>query len=90
MAERVVALQHELAERVRELQDAAAQINQLQGLLPICSYCKKIRDDGNYWQQVEDYLSTHTGVRFSHGVCPECYQKVVSQLNDAAPVAVGL
>jgi phosphoserine phosphatase RsbU/P len=87
VAERVVSLQHEVAERVRELQDALAQIHQLQGLLPICSYCKKIRDDGNYWQQVEGYVSSHTGVRFSHGVCPECYEKVVAQLNEAAAVA---
>lgn len=80
VAERVVSLQHEVAERIRELQDALAQINQLQGLLPICSYCKKIRDDGNYWQQVEGYLSAHTGVKFSHGVCPECYERVLAQL----------
>jgi sigma-B regulation protein RsbU (phosphoserine phosphatase) len=89
VAERVVALQHELSEHVRELEDALAQIHQLHGLLPICSYCKKIRDDGNYWQQVESYLSSHTGVRFSHGVCPECYEKVVAQLNEEAAVASG-
>jgi DNA-binding response OmpR family regulator len=84
VAERVVALQREVADRVRELQDALGQIHQLQGLLPICSYCKKIRDDGNYWQQLEGYLSRNTGVRFSHGVCPECYEKVVAQLEHTA------
>jgi phosphoserine phosphatase RsbU/P len=87
VAERVVALQREVAERVHELQDALAQINQLQGLLPICSYCKKIRHDGNYWQQVEGYLSTHTGVQFTHSVCPECYQKVVAELSESVAVA---
>jgi sigma-B regulation protein RsbU (phosphoserine phosphatase) len=83
VADRMVSLQHDLAERVRELQEALGQIHQLQGLLPICSYCKKIRDDGNYWRQVEGYLSAHTGVQFSHGVCPDCYAKVVAQLEEA-------
>lgn len=80
VAERIVSLQHELAARVRELQDALAQIHQLQDLLPICSYCKKIRDDGNYWRQVEGYLSAHTGVQFSHGICPECFTKCEADL----------
>lgn len=84
VAERVVSLQHEVADRIRELQDALAQIRQLQGLLPICSYCKKIRSDGDYWQQVEGYLSAHTGVKFSHGVCPECYEKVLAQLEQVS------
>ncbi|HUE16799.1 MAG TPA: response regulator transcription factor [Planctomycetaceae bacterium] len=83
VAERMVSLQHDLAERVRELQDALAQIHQLQGLLPICSYCKKIRDDGNYWQQVDGYLSTHAGVQFSHGVCPDCYAQCIAELEQA-------
>ena len=51
-------------------------MKQLQGLLPICAYCKKIRDDGNYWRQVESYLTEHSGVQFSHGICPECYEKL--------------
>ena len=49
----------------------------MQGLLPICCYCKKIRDDHNYWQQVETYISAHSDTRFSHGICPECFDKVV-------------
>jgi phosphoserine phosphatase RsbU/P len=84
VAERMVTLQHELAERVRELQEALAQVHQLQELIPICSYCKKIRDDGNYWQQVEGYVSARTGVQFSHGVCPECYAKCVAEIKGAA------
>jgi phosphoserine phosphatase RsbU/P len=83
VGERMVALQHDLAERIRELQKALAQIRQLEGLLPICSYCKKIRDDQNYWQQVDGYLFTHAGLQFSHGVCPECYAKVVMELEQA-------
>jgi phosphoserine phosphatase RsbU/P len=73
----VLELQENLAGRVRELEAAISQIKQLQGLLPICSYCKKIRDEQNYWQRVDSYLTEHTDVMFSHGVCPDCYQQVV-------------
>ncbi|HEV2233030.1 MAG TPA: response regulator [Terriglobia bacterium] len=74
---RVVELQTNLADRVIELERALAGVNQLQGLLPICSYCKKIRDDKNYWQQVEGYISAHSEAQFSHGICPDCYEKIV-------------
>jgi DNA-binding response OmpR family regulator len=74
---RVVALQQALAERLKRLEDALANVKQLQGLLPICSYCKRIRDDQNYWQQVESYISVHSGVQFSHSFCPDCYEKYV-------------
>jgi len=83
---RVVELQLKLAERVRELENALERVKQLQGLLPICSYCKKIRDDQNYWQQVEQYISKHSEVQFSHGICPECFEKHVRpDLNKAEP-----
>ena len=82
---RIVELQTLLAARVAELEEALVRVRQLRGLLPICSYCKKIRDDRNYWQQVEQYVSTHTDVQFSHSICPDCYQKVVEpQLDQAA------
>jgi PAS domain S-box-containing protein len=58
---------------VRELQAALAEVRTLQEILPICSYCKKIRDDENYWQTVESYISRHTNTRFSHSICPACY-----------------
>ncbi len=74
---RVLELQIALAERVCELQQALARVKQLQGLLPICSYCKRIRDDKNYWQQLETYLSEHSEAVFSHGLCPECYRRFV-------------
>ncbi len=74
---RIVQLQTELADRVRELEAALANVKLLQGLLPICCYCKKIRDDGNYWQQVEHYLTEHSDAQFSHGICPDCYDKVI-------------
>lgn len=53
------------------------QVRQLEELLPICSYCKKIRDDQNYWQQMEGYINERTGSEFSHSVCPDCYKRVV-------------
>jgi sigma-B regulation protein RsbU (phosphoserine phosphatase) len=74
---RIVELQKNLADRVRELESALAKVKQLQGLLPICAYCKKIRDDHNYWQQVEAYISSHSEARFSHGICPDCHERVV-------------
>jgi DNA-binding response OmpR family regulator len=74
---RVAALQGELAARVCELEAALAREHKLAGLLPICSYCKKVRDDQAYWHEVEEYLTGHSDVQFSHGVCPACYGKVV-------------
>jgi DNA-binding response OmpR family regulator len=71
---RIVELQHSLADRVKALEEALARVKQLQGLLPICSYCKKIRDDRNYWQQVESYISEHSEAQFSHSICPDCYE----------------
>jgi sigma-B regulation protein RsbU (phosphoserine phosphatase) len=76
----MVELQKNLAERVRELEDALSQVKQLKGMLPICSYCKKIRDDQNYWQLVEGYISKHTGIEFSHSICPDCYHQVTTDL----------
>lgn len=77
---RMVELQNQLAERVLQLEAAIAREKQLQGLLPICCYCKKIRDDGNYWHQVESYIVSHADVKFSHSVCPECSQRVREEL----------
>lgn len=59
------------------LENAAKQIRSLEKLLPICSYCKKIRADKNYWQEVETYISDHTDTMFSHSICPDCYEKEV-------------
>jgi PAS domain S-box-containing protein len=62
---------------LQELKAALAEVRELQEILPICMFCKKIRDDENYWQTVEAYISHHTNSRFSHGICPACYQSVV-------------
>jgi len=77
VGETVVKLQQNLAARVEELEVALGKVKQLQTILPICSYCKHIRDDQNYWQQVETYISDHTDTQFSHGICPDCYELVV-------------
>ncbi len=61
----------------QKLENAAKQICSLEKLLPICSYCKKIRADKNYWQELETYFSEHTDTLFSHSVCPDCYEKEV-------------
>jgi DNA-binding response OmpR family regulator len=75
VGERILDLQAELADRVDELEAALANIKVLSGLLPICSYCKKVRNDQNYWQQVEGYIESRAEVEFSHSVCPDCYEK---------------
>jgi PAS domain S-box-containing protein len=81
----VLAVVHDITEQkrveeereklVRSLQDALARVKTLGGLLPICSWCKKIRDDQGYWSQVEAYISRHSEAQFSHGICPECAEK---------------
>ncbi len=76
VGETVVNLQRNLAARVRELEIALGTVKRLQGILPICSYCKQIRDDKNYWQQVDTYIAEHTDTQFSHGICPDCYESV--------------
>ena len=73
--ERIIQLEKTLRQKNKELTDALAQVKQLKGLLPICMFCKKIRNDENYWQQIEDYIARHTQADFSHGICPECLEK---------------
>jgi hypothetical protein len=63
---------------INDLQDALAEVKTLREFLPICSYCRKVRDDQNYWSQIENYISEHTSTKFSHGICPDCYQKTSS------------
>lgn len=74
---RIVELQTKLAKRVSELEAALAHVRQLQGIIPICSYCNKIRDDHDYWQSVESYVADHSQAEFSHGICPSCYESTV-------------
>jgi sigma-B regulation protein RsbU (phosphoserine phosphatase) len=74
---RIVDLQLSLADRVCEMENALSRLKQLQGLLPICSYCMKVRDDKNYWLQIESYVSEHSEAQFSHSPCPKCLENVV-------------
>lgn len=73
---RTARLQGMLTDRVAELEQALGRIRRLSGLLPICSYCKSIRDDHNYWQAVESYLVERSEATFTHGICPSCFDKV--------------
>jgi DNA-binding response OmpR family regulator len=77
---RVLRLQAELEDRIRELEDALSTVKRLEGLLPICSYCKNIRDDRNYWHEVDSYVAEHANVQFTHGICPSCYEKLVTPM----------
>ena len=73
---RVVTLQQTLTARVAELEEALANNTRLQGLLPICAWCRRVRDDQDYWQQIETYLSHRSDIRFTHGICAECRAKL--------------
>lgn len=77
---RVLSLQARLADRLAELEAALAKVKELRGLLPICAYCKRIRRDADYWEQLESYISAHTGAKFSHGICPPCFSTVMADL----------
>lgn len=69
----------ELRKLNQELKSALDQIQTLKGLLPICAWCKNIRNDQGYWQQLEEYLMQHTNAAFSHGICPQCKEKISNQ-----------
>lgn len=80
---RIIELQMSLAQRVAELEEALAHVKTLQGILPICMYCHKIRTDDESWQRIEQYISAHSEATFSHSLCPEClaehYPEVANQ-----------
>jgi response regulator RpfG family c-di-GMP phosphodiesterase len=69
---RIVELRSKLQKRIAELEDARQHIRVLQGLLPICMHCHRIRQDDGIWQQLEAYVRDHSEADFSHGICPEC------------------
>lgn len=78
--QRTDALQRNLAERITELEESAERVRQLKRLLPICMYCKKIRDDSDYWHEIEAYIRDQTGTDFSHGICPDCMKNELAEL----------
>ena len=78
------AAEHEREQLIGQLQEALVSIKTLRGLVPICAACKKIRDDGGYWNQLESYLHSHTEAEFSHGICPECTRQLYGEFYDEA------
>ena len=77
--QRTLKLERSLAARITELEQALEEGRQLKALLPICAYCKSIRDDSDYWHQIETYIHKQTGSDFSHGICPACFEKVLKE-----------
>ena len=77
---RIVDLQQRLAVQINDLQAALANVHRLSGLLPICMYCKAIRDDSDYWHRVDEYVTTHSEAKFSHGICPKCIDIAEKQM----------
>jgi PAS domain S-box-containing protein len=73
-------LQDDLTDKVELLEAALAKVKLLEGIIPICMYCNKIRDDKESWQHLEAYISRHSEAHFSHGICPECFQKANSEI----------
>jgi len=71
----------ETVQKTTELEKAIDEIKVLKGILPICSYCKKIRDDEGEWDVLESYIQSHSDAKLSHGVCPECYKKQIEEIN---------
>ena len=80
---RIVGLQQQLTDRVQALEDALAHVQQLQGLIPICAWCRQVRSDGNYWEQVESYLAKRLGLQFTHAICPSCRDKEAARFRSA-------
>ncbi len=76
-----VTLSLQLARRTEELEKALAEIRVLKGILPICSSCKKIRDEQGVWRQLESYISQHSNAEFSHGLCPDCIRKLYPDID---------
>jgi len=72
---RIVELQSALTTKIDELQEALDHVKTLQGILPICMHCHRIRNDEESWQRIEQYIGQHSDAEFSHGICPECLEK---------------
>ena len=80
VGERIVALERNRAEQVLALQEALNQVRKLKQLVPICAWCKRVRDDADYWHSIEEYLYLHTGSDFTHGICPACLEGLKADL----------
>jgi hypothetical protein len=82
LKQQVAARTAELEKTNQELEKALSEIKTLQGIIPICSICKNIRDDQGFWQQVESYISKHSQASFSHAICPECEKEYYADLKN--------
>ena len=89
----LIKINEDLSKRFQELEAAQKQVKTLQGMLPICSYCKKIRDDQSYWQDLVSFMARNSDLAFTHSICPDCYRQYVEpdllslkcgNLNDAS------
>ncbi len=87
VGQRVVQLERTLARKITDLEKAITEVRKLKELLPICSYCKSIRDDKDYWHQIEEYIHTETGTDFTHGICPKCLARLQSEVDAKKPGA---
>ena len=76
---RILDLQQRLTERVHELENALANVKQLRGLLPICAWCHRVRDDQDYWKNIETYLTDHSDAQVTHSICPDCTAKALKE-----------
>jgi CheY-like chemotaxis protein len=83
VARRIMSLQEALEKRVKELEEAQSHVQMLQGFLPICAYCKNIRDDQQLWKRIDEYITEHqSSVQFSHSICPDCFEKHVKPMQN--------
>ena len=82
LARRKQYIEHRSEQMTRqELEESLAEIKVLRGIIPICAYCKQIRDDEGFWHQVESYIHRHSLAQFSHGICPDCAQELYPELS---------
>ena len=82
---RMITLQQQLADRILALEESLAHVQQLQGLIPICAWCRQVRSDGNFWEKVESYLGKRSGLQFTHAICPTCKAKQTEGLKQLRP-----
>jgi sigma-B regulation protein RsbU (phosphoserine phosphatase) len=80
VGQRVVNLERVLARKITDLEAALLDVKEMRALLPICMYCKSVRDDQDYWHQIDEYMHTHAGTEFSHGICPDCMKKMKNEI----------
>ena len=80
VGERMVKLERALAQQVVTLRETLDQVRQLKELIPICAWCKRVRDDEDYWHSIEEYIHVQTGTDFTHGICPHCLEAMRAKI----------